>query len=108
VSQAKPGPCPACGGVPDRWDGLVEAGTVGSGVGPFYIGCTPDCGITIERATSAEAIAAWNAIRARVLREAADLCRDAQSDNCYCTSPCGDHATHVIEQAADRAERGEA
>jgi hypothetical protein len=94
VSEAKPGPCPACGKA-------LEVETLG---GRPCVAClTPDgCAWFLWLET-------WNAIRARVLREAwghvlHHIGRLPLDDH---HRPGAQYAVALLSEAADRAERGE-
>jgi hypothetical protein len=100
TAEAKPGACPACGNqTPELF------------VTSQYVAvCCKSCGLTGGTFLNDDdgdchgkpnAIAAWNGIRARVLREAKDLIRDDEN----CTDV--DYAVFLLKNAAERAERGE-
>lgn len=98
-NEVKPGACPGC--AKRLWQFLQ----VGPGIAVHCM--TADCELTGPwKGSPAEAIAAWNGIEARVLREAAQIAHDALED-CHCTERCGYHAPTRLHEAADRAERGE-
>jgi hypothetical protein len=103
MSEVKPGACPACGGsaaLPAGWSGSMYA-----------VECQDDdCMSGPYRRTEAEAVAAWNGIRARVLREAAEIASAeimADPDDPVLIRPTGTRIFVALHQAADRAEQGE-
>lgn len=109
-NETKPGPCPACGKVGE----VIHTVVCGDGAErTYYLPWCDDegggCGLQIDNPrlkTEAEAIAAWNGIRVRMLREAAEIVRAA--DTCLGYDCCAPAAYQAIRAAADRAERGEA
>lgn len=89
--SVKPGPCPACGG--NNHTGYHVDGT------GIFEKCP--CGF-------AAYMPMWNAIRARVLREAAEIISNSSSyyDLNRHRKGSNDYAQELY-RAADRAERGE-
>lgn len=106
TDSIKPGPCPACGS--DQNDHYVTDWRQAPGKEVHWISCRGRellCCSGPKMRSAAEAIAAWNSIRARVLREAAEIAGGE-----YWTRGERDPVKllSAIQRAADRAERGEA
>lgn len=96
-----PGPCPACGEAENEITHLDES--------LYVVDCARlGCGLQgPPRRQKKLAIQAWNSIRARVLREAADrLERIRPTHSEYCCD-CRHDWPGLLRGDADAAERGE-
>lgn len=101
MSEAKPGPCPACGSSSEAKDIQEPTQTMSR------VFCTAaSCWLWYYQwaRTLPEAIAAWNGIRARVLREAAEIVNAELGVNEGANGPA---VAMILGRAANRAERGE-